>query len=102
MQKQLHFRETKMHNECLYGCKINNKLGPSFSMDGGWICGSNGLEKAKRLIENGTIHSAIVGVTNLILTPQVQLQFQGINRLNQTINTKSFSFDGKFFFLLSN
>lgn len=64
-------------------------------MDGGWICGSNGLEKAKRMIEEGTISSAIVGVTNLVLRPEGQFQFQGLNRLNRNVQTKSFSSDGK-------
>lgn len=66
-------------------------------MDGGWICGSNALEKAKRMIENGFISSAIVGVTNLTLRPEIQFQFQGLNRLNKNIQTKSFSSDGKYF-----
>lgn len=65
-------------------------------MDGGWICGSNALEKAKRMIENGFISSAIVGVTNLTLRPEIQFQFQGLNRLNKNIQTKSFSSDGKY------
>lgn len=69
-------------------------------MDGGWICGSNGLEKAKEMIERGIITSAIVGVTNLVLRPEVQFQFQGLNRLNQNVQTKSFSSDGKY--LLTN
>lgn len=68
--------------------------GPSFTMDGGWICGSNALEKAKAMIENGFISSAIVGVTNLTLRPEIQFQFQGLNRLNQSFQTKSFSSDG--------
>jgi len=66
-------------------------------MDGGWICGSNALEKAKAMIENGFISSAIVGVTNLTLRPEIQFQFQGLNRLNQSFQTKSFSSDGIYF-----
>ncbi|CAH1725990.1 unnamed protein product [Aphis gossypii] len=72
---------------------ILNLTGPSFTMDGGWICGSNALEKAKRMIENGFISSAIVGVTNLALRPEIQFQFQGLNRLNKNMQTKSFSSD---------
>ncbi|XP_026822789.1 fatty acid synthase-like, partial [Rhopalosiphum maidis] len=72
---------------------ILNLTGPSFTMDGGWICGSNALEKAKKMIENGFISSAIVGVTNLTLRPEIQFQFQGLNRLNKNIQTKSFSSD---------
>lgn len=64
-------------------------------MDGGWICGSNGLEKAKSMIENGIISSAIVGVTGLVLRREIQYQFQGLNRLNHGVCTKSFSNDGK-------
>jgi len=66
-------------------------------MDGGWICGSNGLEKAKEMIESGSISSAIVGVTGLVLRPEIQLQFQGLNRLNKSNQTKTFSSDGKYF-----
>lgn len=67
-------------------------------MDGGWLCGSYGLEKAKSMIENGITTSAIVGVTNLVLIPEMQLQYQGINRLNKSVHTKPFSFDGKYVF----
>lgn len=66
-------------------------------MDGGWICGSNGLEKAKAMIENGIIAAAIVGVTNLVLRPELQLQYQGLHKLNRGICTKPFSSDGKYF-----
>jgi len=65
-------------------------------MDGGWICGANGLQKAKEMIENGLISSAIVGVTNLALRPEIQLQFQGLNRLTRSTKTKPFSSDGKY------
>lgn len=67
-------------------------------MDGGWICGANGLKKAKEMIESGMISSAIVGVTGLVLRPEIQLQFQGLNRLNKSNQTKSFSSDGKYIF----
>ncbi|XP_029343554.1 fatty acid synthase-like [Acyrthosiphon pisum] len=53
-----------------------NLTGPSFTMDGGWICGSDGLKKAKEMIENGLLSSAIVGVTNLTLRPELQFPFQ--------------------------
>jgi len=36
------------------------------------VCDSNGLEKAKEMIENGLLSSAIVGVTNLTLQPELQ------------------------------
>lgn len=75
--------------------QINDNLGPSFAMDGGWICGSNGLAKAKEMIENGTISAAIVGNTNLVLRPEIQLQFEGLGKLNRSDRTKSFSPDGK-------
>lgn len=64
-------------------------------MDAGWMCGSNGLEKAKEMIENGHINAAIVGVTNLVLRPEIQLQFQGLNRLTRSDRTKPFSSNGK-------
>lgn len=67
-------------------------------MDGGWICSAEGLEKAKSMIENGTITSALVGVTNLCLRPEIQYQFQGLNKLNRGICTKPFSLDGKYEF----
>ncbi|VVC29220.1 Hypothetical protein CINCED_3A006213 [Cinara cedri] len=72
---------------------ILNLTGPSFTMDGGWLCGANGLEKAKNLIERGIVSSAIVGTTNLMLRSEIQLQYQGLNRLNKGIQTKSFSSD---------
>lgn len=80
--------------------KDDNNLGQSFSMDGGWIDGAHCLEKAKAMIENGFINSALVGVSNLILRPEIQLQFQGLNLLNKSDCTKSFSSDGKFVFEL--
>lgn len=64
-------------------------------MDGGWTCSSNSLEKAKQLIEDGSIPAAIVGVNNLILRPESQFQYQGLNRLNHGDRTKPFSSDGK-------
>lgn len=64
-------------------------------MDGNWTCGAIGLQKAKEMIENGVISSAIVGVTSLALRPELQLQSQGLNKLNRTDRTKSFSSDGK-------
>jgi len=64
-------------------------------MDGGWLCGSNGLRKAKEMIENGIIPSAIVGVVNLALRPEIQFQSHGLNKLNRSDRTKSFSSDGK-------
>lgn len=67
-------------------------------MDGGWICGSNGLRKAKEMIENGFISSALVGVANLTLRPEIQFLHQGLNKLNKSDQTKPFSSDGKFIF----
>jgi len=64
-------------------------------MDGGWICGSNGLIKAKEMIENGLLSSAIVGVTNVTLRPELQFLYQGLNRLTKSGQTKPFSSDGK-------
>jgi len=49
------------------------------------------------MIEDGNISSALVGVINLALRPEIQFQFQGLNRLNQNVQTKSFSDDGKYF-----
>lgn len=68
-------------------------------MDGGWICGSNGLKKAKKMIEDGSISSAIVGVCNLVLLPEIQFLHQGLNKLTKSDQTKSFSSDGKYKFL---
>jgi len=65
-------------------------------MDGGWICGSDGLKKAKEMIENGLLSSAIVGVTNLVLRPELQFPSQGLNRLTKSDKTKPFSSDGKY------
>jgi len=68
-------------------------------VDGGWICGSNCLKKAKEMIEKGLISSAIVGVTNLTLQPEIQFLHQGLNKLTKSDKTKSFSSDGKYIFL---
>lgn len=65
-------------------------------MDGAWICGSNGLRKAKEMIENGTITAALIGTTNLALRPEIQFQYHGLNKLNRSNCTKSFSSDGKY------
>ncbi|CAI6347084.1 unnamed protein product [Macrosiphum euphorbiae] len=72
---------------------ILNLTGPSICMDGGWICGSNGLKKAKEMIENGLLSSAIVGVTNLALQPEIQFLYEGLNRLTKSDQTKPFSSD---------
>lgn len=52
------------------------------------------------MIEDGTITAAIVGATNLVLRPELQFQFQGVNRLNRSAFTKSFDFYGKHFYQL--
>lgn len=49
------------------------------------------------MIEDGTISSAIVGVANMVLRPEIMLQFQGVNRLNRSVFTKSFDSNGKHF-----
>lgn len=64
-------------------------------MNEGWIDSSHNLEKAKSMIEDGFISSALVGVCNLVLRPELQLQFQGLNLLNKSNCTKPFSSDGK-------
>lgn len=69
--------------------------GPSFCLEGGWICCSNGLAKAKQMIEDGTITAALVGVTNLTIWPGLQNQYQGLNKLNNDNLTKSINVDGK-------
>lgn len=67
-------------------------------MDGGWICSSDALEKAKSMIENGLITAALVGATNICFRPEIQYQYQGLNKLNNGICTKPFSLDGKYEF----
>lgn len=64
-------------------------------MDSGWTCGSTGLQEAKDMIQKGILKSAIVGVTNINLKPEVQLQYHGLNRLNLCDQTKPFSDNGK-------
>lgn len=63
-------------------------------MDGGWICGSNALHSAKKMIEDGYLSAAIVGNVNLVLSPELQFQAYGLNRLNKDNQTKSFSSTG--------
>lgn len=48
------------------------------------------------MIQNGHINAAIVGVTNLVLMPEMQLQYEGLNRLTKGVHTKPFSSDGKY------
>uniref|UniRef100_A0A2H8TDM0 Fatty acid synthase n=1 Tax=Melanaphis sacchari TaxID=742174 RepID=A0A2H8TDM0_9HEMI len=72
---------------------ILNLTGPSFAHDGGWICGSNSLIKAKEMLECGLISSALVGVANLVEQPEIQFLHQGLNRLNKNAQTKPFSAD---------
>lgn len=50
------------------------------------------------MIENGSISAAIVGVTNLVLRPELQFQFQGINRLNRSVYTNSLDSNGNQFY----
>ncbi|VVC44019.1 Beta-ketoacyl synthase, N-terminal,Thiolase-like,Polyketide synthase, beta-ketoacyl synthase domain [Cinara cedri] len=62
-----------------------------FAMDGGWLCGANGLHKAKQMIDDGHISAAIIGTINLVMSPELQFQSQGLNRLNKSNQTKPFS-----------
>ncbi|XP_050524470.1 fatty acid synthase-like isoform X2 [Daktulosphaira vitifoliae] len=70
---------------------ILDVVGPSFTLVSGWSSGAIGLTMAKNLIEGGFIDSAIVGVSNLVLQSELQLQYKGLNKLTQTGATKSFS-----------
>lgn len=46
------------------------------------------------MMEDGHITSAIVGVTNLVIRPELQFQFEGLNKLNRGVNTRPFCDDG--------
>ncbi|XP_050423058.1 fatty acid synthase-like [Adelges cooleyi] len=66
-----------------------NLTGPSFVM----VNGTQSLMLAKKMIECGYIDTAIVGVCNLISNFLVQKQFNKLNSLTQTTQTRSFSDD---------
>lgn len=50
------------------------------------------------MIEDGTINAAIIGSCSLCLNPCLSLQFEGLGRLNNTTETRSYSADGMFDF----
>lgn len=69
-------------------------IGPSYTTDATWIGGSQALMRAKKMIEDGVINAAIIGSCNLCMNPSVSLQLEGLGKLNQTTETRSFSEDG--------
>lgn len=52
--------------------------------------------RAKRMIEDGEINAAIIGSCNLCMNPNISLQLEGLGRLNNSVETRSFSADGMF------
>lgn len=51
------------------------------------------------MMEDGHITSAIVGVTNLVIRPELQFQSEGLNRLNRGITTRPFCEYGNYIIL---
>jgi len=70
------------------------QIGPSYTTDATWIGGAQGLMRAKKMIEDGVINAAIIGSCNLCLNPNISLQLEGLGRLTNTNETRSFSDDG--------
>lgn len=52
------------------------------------------------MIEDGLINAAIVGTCSLCLNPNVSLQIEGLGLLNNSIETRSYSADGMFIWIL--
>lgn len=50
------------------------------------------------MIEKGEVNAAIIGTCSLCMNPNISLQLEGLGRLNNSIETKSFSADGMFNF----
>ncbi|VVC29213.1 Acyl transferase/acyl hydrolase/lysophospholipase,Ketoacyl-synthetase, C- [Cinara cedri] len=84
------------HNRAMQANRLSYSLnlnGPSYTTDSTWIGGSQSLMRAKKMIEDGVINAAIVGSCNLCLNPNISLQYEGLGRLNNTNETRSFSVD---------
>lgn len=84
------------HNRAMQANRLSYTLnlnGPSYTTDATWIGGSQGIVRAKRMIEDGVINAAIVGSCNLCLNPNISLQLEGLGRLTKTNETRSFSDD---------
>jgi len=72
------------------------QIGPSYTTDATWIGGAQAIMRAKKMIEDGVINAAIIGSCSLCLNPNISLQLEGLGRLTNTNETKSFSDDGIF------
>lgn len=66
-------------------------------MDSSWIGGMQALQIAFELVANGRCKSALVGVANLSIHPDISLQYLSMGKLNYSGLTKSFSADGKLY-----
>lgn len=69
-------------------------IGPSVCIEGGMVASTNALEKAKKMIQDGMASAVLVGGVNLILRSESHYQYQGLNKLNDDNQTKSFDNDG--------
>jgi len=85
-----------MYNLNAYNVIFCGNIGPSYTTDATWIGGAQALMRAKRMIEDGVINAAIIGSCNLCIEPNISLQFEGLGRLTDTAETRSFSADGIF------
>lgn len=84
------------HNRAMQANRLSYTLnlnGPSYTTDATWIGGAQAIMRAKRMIEDGVINAAIVGSCSLCLNPNISLQLEGLGRLTNTNETKSFSDD---------
>lgn len=70
------------------------QIGPSYSTDSTWIGGAQCFMRAKKMIEDGEINAAIIGSCSLCFNPNISLQLEGLGRLTNTNETRSFSDDG--------
>lgn len=72
------------------------QLGPSYTTDSTWIGGTQSMMRAKKMIESGEISAAIIGSCNLCMNPSMSLQLEGLGRLTDTTETRSYSDDGRY------
>lgn len=76
---------------------VSYYIGPSFTIFSSFTGGVDAVVLAKHMIEKGHIRTAVVGGCNLVQRPNLSLQLKGLGVLNDGIETRSFSDDGKFY-----
>lgn len=70
-------------------------LGPSYTLDSTWVGGVECLKHAVHDIKIGRIESALVGVSSVILYPDLSLHWMGLEKLSPDGTCNPFQEDGK-------